>query len=51
MVYLLLLSYSQVDAAVESSTAFGATYTGVEGLSVSYGDGEDGSTDAANQVM
>ena len=44
MVYLLLLRTVQVDAAVDSTTAFGATYTGVEGLSVSYGVGENGST-------
>ena len=44
MVYLLLLRTVQVDAAVDSTTAFGATYTGVEGLSVSYGVGEAGST-------
>ena len=37
-------------AAVESSTAFGVTYTGVEGLSVSYGEGEAASTDASKQA-
>ena len=39
-------SYSASGAAVESTTAFGVTYTGVEGLSVSYGVGENGSTTA-----
>jgi len=39
-------SYSSGGAAVQSTTAFGATYTGVEGLSVSYGAGENGSTTA-----
>ena len=37
-------SYSAGGAGVESSTAYGVTYTGVEGLSVSYGVGENGST-------
>ena len=40
-------SYSGGTTAVESTTAIGVTYTGVEGLSVSYGAGEMGST-AAN---
>ena len=40
-------SYSAGGAAVESTTAVGVTFTGVEGLSVSYGQGEMGST-AAN---
>ncbi|MDA9170256.1 porin [Candidatus Pelagibacter ubique] len=44
------VSYSAGGAAVESSTAFGVTYTGVEGLSVSYGEGEAASTDAAKQA-
>jgi outer membrane protein OmpU len=39
-------SYSSGGLAVDSTTAFGATYTGVEGLSVSYGVGEAGSTTA-----
>jgi outer membrane protein OmpU len=39
-------SYSPGGAAVESTSAFGITYTGVEGLSVSYGAGEAGSTTA-----
>ena len=39
-------SYSSGGAAVQSTTAFAATYTGVEGLSVSYGAGEAGSTTA-----
>ena len=42
-------SYSAGGAAVESSTAYGVTYTGVEGLSVSYGAGEAASTTAALQ--
>ena len=37
-------SYSGGGAALESTTALGVTYTGVEGLSVSYGQGEMGST-------
>ncbi|MDA8831097.1 porin [Candidatus Pelagibacter bacterium] len=39
-------SYSSGGLAVDSTTAFAATYTGVEGLSVSYGVGEAGSTTA-----
>ena len=39
-------SYSSGGAAIDSTTAFAATYTGVEGLSVSYGVGENGSTTA-----
>ncbi len=39
-------SYSPSGAAVESTTAIAFTYTGVEGLSVSYGSGEAGSTTA-----
>ena len=50
MVYLLLFRTVAGGAAVESSTAFGVTYTGVEGLSVSYGEGEAASTDAAKQA-
>ena len=34
-------SYSPQQAAVDSSNAYGLTYTGVEGLSVSYGKGEE----------
>jgi outer membrane protein OmpU len=37
-------SYSPQQATAASSTAWAATYTGVEGLSVSYGQGENGST-------
>ena len=37
-------SYSAGGAAVESTTAVGVTFAGVEGLSVSYGQGEMGST-------
>ena len=37
-------SYSAGAAAVESTTAFAVTYAGVDGLSVSYGQGEMGST-------
>ncbi len=39
-------SYSPGGAAVESTSAFAFTYTGIEGLSVSYGAGEAGSTTA-----
>jgi outer membrane protein OmpU len=39
-------SYSPSGAAKESSTAFGLTYTGVEGLSVSVGTGELSTTTA-----
>ena len=39
-------SYSSGGLAVKSTTALAATYTGVEGLSVSYGAGENGSTTA-----
>jgi outer membrane protein OmpU len=39
-------SYSPSGTAVDSTTAVGITYTGVEGLSVSYGSGEAGSTTA-----
>jgi outer membrane protein OmpU len=42
-------SYSAGGAGVESSTAYGVTYTGVEGLSVSYGAGEAASTTAVKQ--
>ena len=41
-------SYSSGGAAIDSTTAFAATYTGVEGLSVSYGVGENGSTTATS---
>jgi outer membrane protein OmpU len=40
------VSYSPSGAAKESSTAFGLTYTGVEGLSVSVGTGELSTTTA-----
>ncbi len=40
-------SYTPQAATAESSTAFGATYTGVEGLSVSYGQGTHNSRLAA----
>ena len=40
------VSYSGQTTALNSTTAFGVTYTGVEGLSVSYGVGENGSTTA-----
>jgi len=39
-------SYSAGGLAATSTTAFGVTYAGVEGLSVSYGAGENGSTTA-----
>ncbi|MDA7837182.1 porin [Candidatus Pelagibacter sp.] len=41
-------SYSAGGTSVESTTAYGITYTGVEGLSVSYGAGEAGSTTATS---
>jgi outer membrane protein OmpU len=47
-------SYSSDAANNEGSTAWGLTYTGVEGLSVSYGQGEDNSTiniDADQTIM
>jgi len=37
-------SYSGSTTATDSTTAYGLTYTGVEGLSVSYGAGEVGAT-------
>jgi outer membrane protein OmpU len=40
------VSYSPSGAAKESSTAFGLTYTGVEGLSASFGTGELSTTTA-----
>jgi outer membrane protein OmpU len=40
----LTASYNAGAAAVESTTAYAVTYTGVEGLSVSYGAGEVGAT-------
>jgi outer membrane protein OmpU len=40
----LTASYSGSTTSIKSTTAFAATYTGVEGLSVSYGQGENGST-------
>ena len=39
------------DAGAESSTAYGITYTGVEGLSLSYGYGEDNDTKADNREV
>ena len=39
----LSASYSGSTTAIESTTAWAATYTGIEGLSVSYGSGENGS--------
>jgi outer membrane protein OmpU len=39
------------DAGAESSTAYGVTYTGVEGLSLSYGYGEDNDTKADNREI
>jgi outer membrane protein OmpU len=41
-------SYSPSGTSVDSTTAVGITYTGVEGLSVSYGAGEAGSTTATS---
>jgi outer membrane protein OmpU len=40
----LTASYSGSTTAIKSTTAWAATYTGIEGLSVSYGTGENGST-------
>ena len=40
----LSASYSGSTTAIKSTTAWAATYTGIEGLSVSYGSGENGST-------
>jgi outer membrane protein OmpU len=40
----LTASYSGSTTAIKSTTAWAATYTGVEGLSLSYGSGENGST-------
>jgi outer membrane protein OmpU len=40
----LTASYSGSTTAVKSTTAWAATYTGIEGLSISYGTGENGST-------
>ena len=37
-------SYGASGTGVKATSAFGVTYTGVEGLSVSYGVGENGST-------
>jgi len=42
-------SYSPGGTAVESTSAFAFTYTGVEGLTVSYGAGEAGSTTAGKK--
>ena len=38
------VSYTNEGETHEASTAFGITYTGVEGLSVSYGQGESSGT-------
>jgi len=40
----LAASYSGQTTALNSTTAYGITYTGVEGLTVYYGAGEDGAT-------
>ncbi|MDA8613040.1 porin [Candidatus Pelagibacter bacterium] len=40
----LSASYSGSTTDIESTSAWAATYTGIEGLSVSYGAGENGST-------
>jgi outer membrane protein OmpU len=48
------LSYASAGENVEGSTAFGLTYTGVEGLSVSYGQGESAGkvgTDMDQEIM
>lgn len=44
------VSYSGSTTGVDSTTAFGITYTGIEGLSVSYGSGEVGSTSGKGDV-
>jgi len=44
-------SYSGGTTAVESTTALGVTFTGVEGLSVSYGQGELGTTATASATV
>ena len=44
------VSYIGQTTATNSTTAFGVTYTGVEGLSVSYGVGEAGSTTTTSQA-
>ena len=46
----LAASYSGTTTATNSTTAFSATYTGIEGLSVSYGAGENGSTTVATSA-
>jgi len=43
----LTASYTPQGANADSSTAFGVSYSGVEGLSLNYAAGEDNSTDAA----
>ena len=48
------VSYTNEGETYEASTAFGITYTGVEGLSVSYGQGESSGTinvDADQTIM
>jgi len=45
----LQTSYTGGGTGVESTTAYAVTYTGVEGMSVSYGAGENGSTTASAQ--
>ena len=44
------VSYSGSTTGVDSTTAFGITYTGIEGLSVSYGSGEVGATAGKGDV-
>ena len=44
-------SYSAGGAAVESTTAIGVTFAGVDGLSVSYGQGEMGTTATASATV
>ena len=46
----LTASYSGSTTAIKSTTAFAATYTGIEGLSVSYGSGENGTVGAEGDV-
>ena len=41
MVYQFLLVIRQLEQLLSSATSIAATYTGVEGLTVSYGQGDD----------
>ena len=46
----LSASYSGTTTAIKSTTAWAATYTGIEGLSVSYGSGENGTVGSEADV-